>query len=228
MDDLIKQLVVFGEQGLEQTSLLFLALAMVVSLGASLFIARLYRSQYLSRSIGSGVHKSFPLLGPAITAVFITIQFSLPLSLGLLGALSIVRFRTPIKEPEEIAFIMLVVASSLCCATFNLLFLVVILGTAVLALVLIRTIDRSGSRRSSGLAVIRLPKGEGVDSVLELLQGRVARGSLDSMVEEGEQVVISYRLVALLESNASDLRRGLHETAADAEVNLYFDQGSTL
>jgi len=32
----------------------------------------------------------------------------------LLGALSIVRFRTPIKEPEEIGFIMLVVASALC------------------------------------------------------------------------------------------------------------------
>ena len=35
------------------------------------------------------------------------------MSLGLLGALSIVRFRTPIKEPEEIGFLMVVIATSL-------------------------------------------------------------------------------------------------------------------
>ena len=41
------------------------------------------------------------LIGPSVTLLFICVQLSLPLSLGLLGALSIVRFRVPIKEPEE-------------------------------------------------------------------------------------------------------------------------------
>ncbi len=41
-------------------------------------------------------------MGLSITAIFICIQFSLPLSLGLLGALSIVRFRTPVKELRAI------------------------------------------------------------------------------------------------------------------------------
>ena len=81
-----------------------------VALLASLFISFLYLTFFGSRATGSDVHRAFPLLGISITAVFIAIQFSLPLSLGLLGALSIVRFRTPIKEPEEIGFIMLVVA----------------------------------------------------------------------------------------------------------------------
>ena len=74
------------------------------------------------------------LIGPSITAIFIAIQFSLPLSLGLLGALSIVRFRTPIKEAEEIGFILLVVALSLSWATLNLQLLGILLAVVVAGL----------------------------------------------------------------------------------------------
>ncbi len=228
MEELIKQLTDFGERGLAQTGLPVLALAMAVSLVSSLFIAHLYRVFYQSRAIGSGVQKSFPMLGPSITAVFITIQFSLPLSLGLLGALSIVRFRTPIKEPEEIAFIMLVVAASLCCATLNMLFLVIILATATVALILTQRFDKSARRLSAGLVVVRVSRGEGAAAVLAYLNEQITRGSVDSMVEEGDQVVISYGFVSIPESAVPELRQGLHEVAADAEVNLYFDQGATL
>ncbi|HIG86622.1 MAG TPA: DUF4956 domain-containing protein [Planctomycetes bacterium] len=228
MEDFIKQLADFGERGLAQTGLPVLALAMAVSLVSSLFIAHLYRAFYQSRAIGSGVQKSFPLLGPSITAVFITIQFSLPLSLGLLGALSIVRFRTPIKEPEEIAFIMLVVAASLCCATLNMLFLVIILATATVALIMTQRFDKSAQRLSAGLVVVHVSQGEGATAVLAYLDGQITRGSLDSIVEEGDQVVISYSFVSIPESTVPELRQGLHEAAADAEVNLYFDQGATL
>ena len=97
-----------GAQAMSEIGLGGLLLLLSLSLGSSFFIAWLYRYFYSSRSTGSEAHRAFPLLGIFITAIFIAIQFSLPLSLGLLGALSIVRFRTPIKEPEEIGFIMLV------------------------------------------------------------------------------------------------------------------------
>ena len=91
--------------------------ALIISLLVSSGLAFLYRFFYEDRATGSQVHRSFVLLGPSITALFIAIQYSLPLSLGLLGALSIVRFRTPIKEPEEVGFIMLLVACSVVIAT---------------------------------------------------------------------------------------------------------------
>ena len=72
--------------GPQVTPLAFLLL-MGVSLLSSLFIAYLYVHFYSSRATGSQVHRAFPLLGLSITAIFVTIQFSLPLSLGLLGAL---------------------------------------------------------------------------------------------------------------------------------------------
>ena len=48
------------------------------------------------------------------TMLIITIvKSSLALSLGLVGALSIVRFRTPIKEPEELAYLFIAIAMGL-------------------------------------------------------------------------------------------------------------------
>ncbi len=94
----------------------------VASIIAALLISHLYLRFFDANSTGSRIHRAFPLIGPAVTTIFLTVQFSLPLSLGLLGALSIVRFRTPIKEPEEIGFILLVIACSISIATFNLIF----------------------------------------------------------------------------------------------------------
>jgi len=49
------------------------------------------------------------LVSLATTLIILTIKSSLALSLGLVGALSIVRFRTPIKEPEELSYLFLAV-----------------------------------------------------------------------------------------------------------------------
>ena len=136
---LLKALTGFGSQQMEDVGVAGFVFVMTVSLVCAIFVAHLYRYFYSGRSTGSQIHRAFPLLGISITSIFITIQFSLPLSLGLLGALSIVRFRTPIKEPEEIGFLMLVIATSLSCATFNFVFLGIVLLVAVVALLLLRS-----------------------------------------------------------------------------------------
>ena len=57
--------------------------------------------------------KVFPLLSVGTTIIIAVVKSSLALSLGLVGALSIVRFRTPIKEPEELTYIFLCIAIGL-------------------------------------------------------------------------------------------------------------------
>ena len=93
--------------------------AMLVSLAASVVLWALYVWFYRDWERGAGVHRVFILAGPAITALFISIQFSIPLSLGLLGALSFVRFRTPIKDPAEIGYLMVLIGTSVTAATYN-------------------------------------------------------------------------------------------------------------
>ena len=96
-------------------------IAVGFSLAASIVAYLMYQLFYGSRHIGAGVHRTFLIGGPAITALFMGIQTSIPLSLGLLGALSFVRFRTPVKDPAEIGFLLLLIASSIGAATNNFL-----------------------------------------------------------------------------------------------------------
>src|SRR5215210_1089288 len=138
-----------------------LLLILVLSLAAAFLCSWMYVRFYGGRATGTQIHRAFPLLGLSIAAIFVCIQFSLALSLGLLGALSIIRFRTPIKEPEEVAFIMLVIATSIACATFNLLFLAAILVGAFAALLFINHGPRFCQPRSGhGSLILRLPEKE--------------------------------------------------------------------
>ncbi len=104
------------------------------SILASIACYLMYQLFYGSRHIGAGVHRTFLIGGPAITALFLGIQTSIPLSLGLLGALSFVRFRTPVKDPAEIGFLLLLIASSIGAATNN--FLVTIMLFVIIFIVL--------------------------------------------------------------------------------------------
>ena len=170
-------------------------LLLAISAASGVFVSLLYRIFFRSRATGSEVHRAFPIIGVSITAIFICIQFSLPLSLGLLGALSIVRFRMPIKEPEEIGFLMLVVATSLCCATFNLVFLGVLLTVAVLTLILLQFRTGIFGGRSNGMIVLTVPaedyRARGGE-LLAMLDDQFPRGRLDSVNEGAQEAVVSY------------------------------------
>jgi hypothetical protein len=104
------------------------------SLVAAVVAYFMYQLFYGSRHIGAGVHRTFIIGGPAITMLFLGIQTSIPLSLGLLGALSFVRFRTPVKDPAEIGFLLLLIASSIGAATSNYLVTGLLFGIVFIAL----------------------------------------------------------------------------------------------
>ena len=67
------------------------------------------KKRYLRRDLGLVL----PIICLTTLLVITVVKSSLALSLGLVGALSIVRFRTPIKEPEELAYIFLAIAIGL-------------------------------------------------------------------------------------------------------------------
>ncbi|MDC0531508.1 DUF4956 domain-containing protein, partial [Alphaproteobacteria bacterium] len=73
-----------------------------------------------------------PIIGLTVFLVITVVKSSLALSLGLVGALSIVRFRTPIKEPEELGFLFLTIAVGLGFgAGFQLVTTVVVLAILI-------------------------------------------------------------------------------------------------
>jgi len=72
----------------------------------------------------------FPFIVMTTILIITIVKSSLALSLGLVGALSIVRFRTPIKEPEELAYLFMAIAIGLGLGADQLA--PTIMGTAVI------------------------------------------------------------------------------------------------
>ena len=96
---------------------LSLIFAAVLSFFVQLFYIR-YSSTLSNRKEFS---KNFVILGVTTCIVIMIVKSSLALSLGLVGALSIVRFRAAIKEPEELVYLFLIIAIGLGCGANQLI-----------------------------------------------------------------------------------------------------------
>lgn len=217
-----------GNQGIAVNDLSVWSFLLVVamSLASGIFSSYLYTRLYSGRATGSEVHRAFPLLSVSITTIFLCIQFSLPLSLGLLGALSIVRFRTPIKEPEEVGFIMFVIAQALACATYNFVFLGILLFFAVLGMLLLKYVPVLRHRLASGgVVMLRLPEkdfGKASEEILKTLQHDFRRAALDSLSHVNGQAVATYSFSSQREENIGNTQKALTEIAPDVKLDVYF------
>ena len=85
--------------------------AILIILG--LLLELTYRKCGRSLSNRKGFASNFVLLSFTTMIIIVTVKSSLALSLGLVGALSIVRFRAAIKEPEELVFLFLAISLGL-------------------------------------------------------------------------------------------------------------------
>lgn len=202
------------------------ALALAASLAAALFCAWLYRAFYENRGTGSQIHRAFPLLSLAITTLFLCIQISIPLSLGLLGSLSIIRFRTPVKEPEEVGFIMTVIASSIAAATYHFSFMLILLGLGGAAVWLLSVFRGKWRGRRGGLLTATLadPGPEGLAPLEAALRGRVRRHEVQSAASQNGKTTVQIAFTGL-KGDPCALQDAVRHAAAGVEcVNVFLDR----
>ena len=88
-------------------------ISLILSFVLSYILSKVYIWKALSLSDHRSLARILPLISITTTIIISIVKSSFALSLGLVGALSIVRFRTPIKEPEELAFLFLSIAIGL-------------------------------------------------------------------------------------------------------------------
>ena len=86
-------------------SVLDIVLAMVLAFAIGLFIFFIYKKTYSGVMYSSSFGVTLIALTMITTLVILAVTSNVVLSLGMVGALSIVRFRTAIKEPLDIAFL---------------------------------------------------------------------------------------------------------------------------
>ncbi len=86
-------------------SILDMVLAMILAFGVGMFIFFIYKKTYAGVMYSSSFGVTLVALTLITTLVILAVTSNVVLSLGMVGALSIVRFRTAIKEPMDIAFL---------------------------------------------------------------------------------------------------------------------------
>ena len=92
-------------ENVSAVSLLDMALALVLAFGLGLFIFFIYKKTYAGVMYSSNFGVTLIALTMITTLVILAVTSNVVLSLGMVGALSIVRFRTAIKDPLDIVFL---------------------------------------------------------------------------------------------------------------------------
>ena len=113
-----------------QTVFLILVIAFIVAM----IIYLTYKNTYTGVMYNPRFNISLVMITMVTTIVMVVIGSNISVSLGMVGALSIIRFRTAVKDPRDTAFIFWGVVSGLACGTQN--YTIVLAGSIVICLVL--------------------------------------------------------------------------------------------
>jgi len=198
--------------------------AMGFSFVASIVVYLLYQLFYGSRYIGAGVQRTFIIGGPAITALFLGVQASIPLGLGLLGALAFVRFRTPVKDPAEIGFVLLLAACSIGAATDTFLVTGILLAGVFVALV-IQWLTRNRFTlfgRSHLMISVDQPSFPALEAKLSrFLEERLRGLRLETMSALEDRISLHYQYRRQARFDWTAFTSDLNQLAGPAKVEIF-------
>lgn len=151
--------------------------------------------------------KNFVLIALTTMLIITIVKSSLALSLGLVGALSIVRFRTAIKEPEELAYFFIVISIGLGIGAGQ--FVVTLLGTVGICLIII-LLNRKKVTEVAQNLIIRVTKSEHSDAekIISTITDHCTQLELRRLEEDAETSEMSFavrfkNVSALLEAKAA-------------------------
>lgn len=117
--------------------------ALLISFIINMFIFYIYRKTFKGVIYTREFNVGLVLTGLVVTLVVLPISSNIALSLGMVGALSIIRFRTAIKDPKDIVFTFWAIAVGIICGAG--LYMIAIVGVPVIGLLLL-VLERTSFR----------------------------------------------------------------------------------
>lgn len=176
---------------MDSVSLVDTAIALTLALLLGLFIFLVYKRSYSGVMYSASFGVTLVALTLITTLLILAVTSNVILSLGMVGALSIVRFRTAIKEPMDIAFLFWSIAVGIVLAA-GLLPLAV-LGSLFIGVVLLVFSSRK-SGESPYILVIHCGGSGEEAAVRALVETRVRRMNLKSKSVSPGQVELNYEV----------------------------------
>ena len=127
-------------ENVTSVSILDMVIALVLAFCIGLFIFMIYKKTYTGVMYSAGFGVTLVAMTMITTLVILAVTSNVVLSLGMVGALSIVRFRTAIKEPLDIAFLFWSIAAGIVLAAGMIP--LAIFGSVVIGIVLLVFVNK--------------------------------------------------------------------------------------
>ena len=174
-------------------SLVDTVLALFIALALGLFIALIYQKTFRGVLYSPGFAVSLVGMCMITTLVILAVTSNVVLSLGMVGALSIVRFRAAIKEPLDIVYLFWAMAAGI--VTGAGLFPMAIVGSAIVGVVLVIFVNRKQAY-DPYLLILNCESGESEQAALAAIGQKYVVKS-KTVGPEGIEVTAEVRLTEM-------------------------------
>ena len=187
-------------------SLIDMALGLALAFGIGLFIFLVYKKTYSGVMYSAGFGGTLIALTMITTMLIMAVTSNVVLSLGMVGALSIVRFRTAIKEPMDIAFLFWAIAAGIVIAAG--LIPLAVFGSVIIGIIMLIFVNR----KSSGdpfIAVVTCADAGSEKRADEFLRANVTKAVIKSKSARSGCIELNYEV--RLKGGSTDFVTGLSE-----------------
>ncbi|MBU5676131.1 DUF4956 domain-containing protein [Alkaliphilus sp. MSJ-5] len=173
-------------------SLLDMVLAMGLAFVLGLFIFLVYKKTFKGVMYSINFGASLMAMTMVTTFIILAITSNVVLSLGMVGALSIVRFRSAVKEPIDIAFLFWSISVGIVIGAG--LIPLAVLGSLFIGLVLIVFVNKK-STDNPYIVLVNMSGDKCEDNVIEFIRGRVSKYVIKSKtVSSGNNIELSVEI----------------------------------
>ena len=181
-----------------------MVLTIVLAFGIGLFIFFVYKKTYQGVMYSSSFGVTLITLTMITSQVILAVTSNVVLSLGMVGALSIVRFRTAIKEPLDIAFLFWSIAAGIILAA-GMIPLAVI-GSVIIGLILLFFVNKK-SHKNPYIIVLSCANHEAETQAMQYVNAQVERCVVKS--KSAQNGVVELNMEVRLKNDNTDFINAL-------------------
>ena len=191
-------------ENISSVSILDMAVALALAFGLGMFIFLVYKKTYQGVMYSSSFGTTLVALTMITTVVILAVTSNVVLSLGMVGALSIVRFRTAIKEPLDIAFLFWSIAVGIVLAA-GMIPLAVI-GSVIIGVILLVFVNKK-SYCNPYIIVVQCENYESETYVMDYLKNQTLKCTVKS--KTAQKGLVELTLDVRLKSENTDFINAL-------------------
>ena len=193
-------------ENIASISILDMVLSMALAFGIGMFIFLIYKKTFAGVMYSSSFGVTLVALTMISTLVILAVTSNVVLSLGMVGALSIVRFRAAIKEPLDIAFLFWAIAVGIVLAAGMIP--LAVFGSVIIGVILLIFANKK-SHVNPYIVVIRCESHDSVVMATEFLKKQVQKLAVKS--KTAQQGAIELNIEVRLKSENTDFVNTLSE-----------------